>query len=54
MTMKENTIVDKLREWNIEATSGHNDGWTQKYYRDKIQEVRDFLENIDETTERHR
>ena len=47
MTKKENTIVDKLREWNIKATSGHNDGWTQKHYRDKIQEVRDFLESID-------
>ena len=40
------SVMDTLRTWNSEANSGHNDGWVQKHYRDKIEEVRDYLETV--------
>lgn len=40
------SVMDTLRTWNVEANSGHNDGYTQKHYRDKIEEVRTFLESV--------
>ena len=42
-TKNMNEVIKILQKWNIEAASGHNDGWTQKYYRDKIKEVKDYL-----------
>jgi len=38
-----NEVVDILMKWKLEATSGHNDGWTQKHYQDKIDEVVSYL-----------
>ena len=38
-----NEAIKILEKWQIEATSGHNDGWTQKHYQDKIDEVVSFL-----------
>ena len=38
-----NEVIKKLQEWQLEANSGHNDGWTQKHYRDKINEVVGYL-----------
>jgi hypothetical protein len=37
--VKTNEVIDILRKWQLEADSGHNDGWTKKYYKDKIDEV---------------
>ena len=34
-----NEVINTLKEWQLEADSGHNDGWTQKYYKDKIKHV---------------
>ena len=31
-----NEVIKTLQEWQLEANSGHNDGWTQKHYQDKI------------------
>ena len=38
-----NEVIDILRKWQLEADSGHNDGWTQKHYKDKIDEVVSYL-----------
>ena len=39
-----------ITKWKIEAESGHNDGWTQNYYREKLlklkKEFREYSENI--------
>ena len=34
-----NKVIDILQKWQLEANSGHNDGWTKKHYQDKIDEV---------------
>jgi hypothetical protein len=44
--MKENVVVNTLRDWNVEANSGYNDGWVQGHYINKIEEVREFLKTI--------
>jgi len=38
-----NEVVGELMKWKQEAASGHNDGWAQKGYRDKLKEVEDYL-----------
>ena len=38
---KQDEAQSKLQRWQIEAKSGHNDGWTQKHYQDKIDERAD-------------
>ena len=38
-----NEVIKTLQGWQIEAKSGHNDGWTQKHYQDKIDEVVSYL-----------
>ena len=38
-----NEVIKILQKWQLEANSGHNDGWTQKHYQDKIDEVKDYL-----------
>jgi hypothetical protein len=39
-----NEVIETLQKWQVEANSGHNDGWTQKHYQDKIDEVRIMME----------
>ena len=36
-----------IDKWIIEATSSYNDGWTQKHYRDQLQEVYDRLNQLE-------
>ena len=38
-----NEVIQILQDWKLEANSGHNDGWTQKHYQDKIDEVVNYL-----------
>ena len=38
---KQDEAQSNLQRWQIEAKSGHNDGWTQKHYQDKIDERAD-------------
>ena len=38
-----NEVIETLQKWQLEANSGHNDGWTQKHYKDKIDEVVSYL-----------
>ena len=42
-TKNMNEVIKILEKWQIEAASGHNDGWTQKHYKDKIDEVVSYL-----------
>lgn len=44
--MKMNEAIKLLEQWEIEAKSGHNDGWVKKHYEDKLEEVRDYLEKL--------
>ena len=41
--VKTNEVIDILQKWQLEAESGHNDGWTRKHYKDKIDEVVSYL-----------
>ena len=42
-----NDIHFTLDKWVIEATSSHNDGYTQKHYRDELQGVYDRLNQLE-------
>ena len=46
--MRDNPVVNILRNWNIEANSGHNDGWVIAHYQKKMQEVKDYLKSLEE------
>ena len=36
-----------INNWVIEATSAHNDGWTQLHYIEKLRELKDQLNSLD-------
>jgi hypothetical protein len=36
-----------ISNWITEATSAHNDGYTQLYYIDKLRELKDQLNSLD-------
>ena len=36
-----------ITNWIVEATSGHNDGWTQQHYRDLLQGLYDQLKDLE-------
>ena len=36
-----------ITNWIIEATSAHNDGWTQLHYIEKLRELKDQLNSLD-------
>jgi len=36
-----------ISNWIIEATSAHNDGYTQLHYIDKLRELKDQLNSLD-------
>ena len=42
--MKQTIDIDN---WVIEATSAHNDGWTQLHYIEKLRELKDQLNSLD-------
>ena len=42
--MKQTIDIDN---WLIEATSAHNDGWTQLHYIEKLRELKDQLNSLD-------
>jgi hypothetical protein len=42
--MKQTIDIDS---WIIEATSPHNDGWTQLHYIEKLRELKDQLNSLD-------
>ena len=40
-------IMEIIKQWELEAFSSHNDGWTQNGYRKNLIELRKYLNNID-------
>ena len=42
--MKQMIDIDN---WIVEATSAHNDGWTQLHYIEKLRELKDQLNSLD-------
>ena len=36
-------IYVKVSKWQIEANSGHNDGYVRKFYSDKIKQLKKLL-----------
>ena len=38
-------ILDTIQEWELQAGSAHNDGWVIQGYKEKIQILREHLEN---------
>jgi len=38
-----NEVIETLQKWQVEAVSKHNDGYIQKHYQDKIDEVVSYL-----------
>jgi len=36
----------EIIQWAAEYLSGYNDGWTKEHYREKLAELRDYLNNI--------
>ena len=45
------SIINQLERWKLEANSPFNDGWTQKHYRDQIDRVREWLDKHDTTSD---
>jgi len=37
-------ILATIREWELQASSGHNDGWVIQGYKEKLQILREHLE----------
>ena len=38
-----NEVIEMLKKWQMEANSGHNDGWVRKHYKEKIKEAKEYL-----------
>jgi len=38
-------IIATIQEWELQAISGHNDGWVIQGYKEKLQILREHLEN---------
>jgi len=36
-------LLGQIQTWKIEASSGHNDGWTKQHYQRMLEEVRHSL-----------
>lgn len=43
---KMNEAIELLKKWEVEAKSGHNDGYVQRHYKEKLEEVRNYLEDL--------
>tara|TARA_Y100000310_G_C20545846_1_gene745535 strand:+ start:436 stop:594 length:159 start_codon:yes stop_codon:yes gene_type:complete len=46
-----NSLVNELEKWKTEANSPFNDGWTKKHYQDKIERIKEWLDEHDTTSE---
>ena len=40
-------ILNTIKTIQLEAFSGHNDGWVQNGYRKQLIEIRDYLNSIE-------
>jgi hypothetical protein len=41
------TVGGTIDKWIIEATSGHNDGWTKLHYIEQLSEIKDRLNSLE-------
>lgn len=39
-------ILYTISTWQVEASSGHNDGWTVEHYQQKINKVQEALDRL--------
>ena len=39
-------ILYTISKWQLEASSGHNDGWVVEHYLQKIHKIQDALDRI--------
>ena len=37
-------IIATIREWELQASSGYNDGWVAQGYKEKLQILKEHLE----------
>ena len=40
-------LTSEIGSWVIEASSAHNDGWTQLHYKTLLRELKDQLNSLD-------
>ena len=40
------TVMEQVRRWAIEWRCDHNDGWVQRHYKDKLEELHFYLSKI--------
>ena len=33
-------LISRINAWQIEASSGHNDGWVRQHYQEKLDHLR--------------
>ena len=38
-------IISTIQEWELQASSGHNDGWVIQSYKDNLQKLKEHLES---------
>lgn len=44
-------IFQNIAEIVIEAMSGYNDGWTKKFYREKLWKIKELIDSVLKKTE---
>ena len=47
MTYDMDTVGGTIEKWIIEATSGHNDGWTRLHYTKQLSEIKERLDSLE-------
>ena len=38
-------ILNTIQEWELQASSPYNDGWVIQGYKEKLQTLKEYLEN---------
>jgi len=38
-------IIATIQEWELQASSAHNDGWVIQGYKENIQKLREYLDH---------
>ena len=41
------SVIERVKRWQLEAFDAHNDGWTQNGYRKQLIKLRDYLNSIE-------
>tara|TARA_Y100000310_G_scaffold193851_1_gene193804 strand:+ start:291 stop:485 length:195 start_codon:yes stop_codon:yes gene_type:complete len=40
------TVLEEIKRWYIEAGDNRNDGWIQQGFKDKLEEVCEYLQKV--------